>query len=149
MEETLQALGGILLKAIPTVILLLILHFYLKVVLFQPIQKVLKQREELTEGARRAAERSLANAEQKAAEYEERLREARAEVYKAHEEQRRKWLEEQAAHVVQARDGAGTTVRKAKEAIQAESSAARQTLERTSESLADQIADSLLARSSG
>jgi len=55
MEQTLQALGGILLKAIPTVILLLILHFYFKAVLFGPIEKMLQQRRELTEGAKRVS----------------------------------------------------------------------------------------------
>ena len=43
MEATLHALGGILLRAIPTVILLLILHAYLRAVLFRPIEKMLKQ----------------------------------------------------------------------------------------------------------
>ena len=66
MEQTLQALGGILLKAIPTVILLLILHAYLRAVLFTPLEKMLRQRGELTEGARKAADQSLAAAEAKA-----------------------------------------------------------------------------------
>ena len=36
MEQTLQALAGILLKAIPTIFLLLFLYFYLKLMLFGP-----------------------------------------------------------------------------------------------------------------
>ena len=70
MEQTFQALETILLKAIPSAILLLVLYFYLKAMLFGPIAKVLKQREELTKGARKAAEQSLARAEQKAKESE-------------------------------------------------------------------------------
>ncbi len=146
MEQTLQALGGILLKAIPTVILLLILHFYLKAVLFGPMEKMLKQRRDLTEGARKAAEDSLAAAERKAADYDAKLQEARAAVYREQEETRRKWLEEQSGAVVKARESAETTVRKAKEAIASEASAARHTLERTSSDLADQIATALLAQ---
>src|SRR5260370_16969179 len=91
MEQTLQALSGILLKAIPTVFLLIILHFYLKAMLFRPLQKVLKQREELTAGARRAAEQSLAAAERKAQDYKTKLRDPRAEVYKEQEETRRRF----------------------------------------------------------
>ena len=146
MEQTLQALGGILLKAIPTVILLLILHFYFKAVLFGPIEKMLQQRRELTEGARQAAETSLTAAERKAQEYEAKLRDARAAVYKDQEETRRGWLAEQAAQIEKAREGAGTTVRMAKDSIASEVSSARQTLDRTSDSLADQIATTLLAR---
>ena len=55
MQETLQALGGILLEAIPTVILLIVLHFYLKAILFGPLDKVMKRRRELTEGDREIA----------------------------------------------------------------------------------------------
>ena len=51
MEQTLHDLSGILLRAIPSAALLIILHFYLKGMLFKPLQKVLKQREMLTAGA--------------------------------------------------------------------------------------------------
>ena len=76
MEQTFEALGGILLKAIPTVAIILVLHYYFKFMLFGPLQKVLKQREELTAGARQAAERSRDAAAQKAQEYERLFREA-------------------------------------------------------------------------
>jgi hypothetical protein len=55
MEQTIQALGGILIKAIPTALFLVILHFIFRFWLFGPLRKVLKQREELTAGARTAA----------------------------------------------------------------------------------------------
>src|SRR5215472_17663368 len=103
MEQTFEALGGILVKAIPTVAIILFLHFYLKSVLFAPLRKVLKQRDEMTIGARKAAEASLANAERKAREYEEKLAEARTEVYKQQEETRKQWLGDQAAQTAAAR----------------------------------------------
>ena len=103
MEQTLQALVVILLKSIPTICLLLLLFFYLKAMLFAPLEKVLKQREELTEGARRAAEQSLAAADRKQQEYEARFREARAEVYRAQEETRKVWLSDQTAQIADAR----------------------------------------------
>jgi F-type H+-transporting ATPase subunit b len=146
MEQTIQALGGILLKAIPTIVLLLILHFYLKYQLFAPLEKVLKQRRELTEGARKAAEDSLAAAERKAQEYESKLREARAQIYKEQEEIRRRWLEDQAAQMAQARGRAETVVKDAKYAIATEVATARQNLFETSSTLADEIAAAVLAR---
>jgi F-type H+-transporting ATPase subunit b len=149
MEQTLQALGGILLKAIPTIFLLLLLHFYFKAMLFGPLERVLRQRDELTEGARRAAEQSLAAAERKAQEYEAKLREARAEVYRQQEETRRKWLEDQAAQVGEAHERMASSVRQAKQQIAAEAAAARQTLLESSSALADQIATAVLARREG
>jgi F-type H+-transporting ATPase subunit b len=146
MEQTLQALGGILLKAIPTVCLLLLLHFYFKAMLFGPLEKVLKQREELTEGARRGADQSLAAADRKQQDYEAKFREARAEVYRAQEETRRRWLEDQAKQIADARQRSDLSVRAAKEQIAAEAAAARQGLADTSATLADQIATAILVR---
>src|SRR5256885_16698994 len=103
MQETLQALGGILLKAIPTVIFLIILHFYLKAVLFGPLDRIMQKRRELTEGARKTAEDSLAAATRKADEYEAKLRDARAAVYKQQEEIRKGWLDQQAQQIAEAR----------------------------------------------
>lgn len=146
MEQTLQDLAGILIKAIPTVVLLLILHTFLKAVLFGPTEKMLAERESLTKGARKAAEDSLELAERKTAEYEAKLREAKAEVYKEQEETRKKWLEDQAAQIAEARKSAEATVANAKASIAQEAVAARATLQRTSEGIADQIANTLLGR---
>src|SRR5258705_1798802 len=120
MEQTLQALSGILVKAIPTVVLVLLLHFYLKAMLFGPLEKILKQREELTEGARKAASASLAEAERKTAEYEAKLRDARAEGYREQEETSRKRLDRQATQVAEARAAMEVSVREAKAQVTAE-----------------------------
>ena len=101
MEQTLQALVGILEKAVPTVLLLIILHFYLKAMLFGPLAKTLKQRDALTKGARQSAEESLTSAERKTAAYEVKLQEARGEVYREQEDIRRKWLAEQTEQIEQ------------------------------------------------
>ena len=146
MEQTIQALGGILLKAIPTVVLLIILHFYLKAVLFGPLDRVMRQRRELTEGARKIAEDSLAAATRKADEYEAKLRDARAIVYKEQEEIRKRWLEEQAKEVGQARARMEASVQAAREALAQDAAAARASLQATSSTLADQIATTVLGR---
>ena len=70
MDATLHDLGAILLKAVPTFILLLLLHFYLKAVFFKPLQAVLEKRREATEGARAAAEASQKAAAERTAEYD-------------------------------------------------------------------------------
>ncbi len=149
MEKTLHDLAALFLKAIPTVCLLVLVYFYLKAMLFGPLEKVLKQREELTEGARKIAEQSLAAAEGKEQEYQEKLREARAEVYRAQEETRRRWLEAQAAQVAQARTRAEALVRTAREQIAGEAVTAREYLIGSSSELADEIAAAVLARQAG
>jgi F-type H+-transporting ATPase subunit b len=149
MEQTIQALGGVLLKAIPTICLLLLVHFYLKAMLFGPLEKVLKQRNELTEGARKAARMSLEEADRKQQDYENKFRDAKNEVYKAQEEVRRGWLNDQAAQIAAARESSESTVQAARERIAAETTAARQSLGETSAALADQIATSVLARRAG
>lgn len=146
MAQTLRSLVDILEKAVPTIVLLLLLHFYFKAMLFAPLAKILKQREALTKGARQSAEESLASAERKTLEYEAKLREARADVYREQEEIRRQWLAEQAAQIEQAHERSAAAVRDAKYEIAKEAAAARTTLLETSGALADQIAGSILGR---
>jgi F-type H+-transporting ATPase subunit b len=146
MEQTLHALAGILLKSIPTVILLLFLFFYLKSMLFGPLTRVLKQREELTAGTRHAAQKSLKDAERKVQEYEAKMREARAEVYREQEETRKRWLADQASQLDSARERTGQTVQQAKEQMTSEITGARQSLAESAGALADQIATAVLAR---
>jgi F-type H+-transporting ATPase subunit b len=146
MQETLQALSGILLKAVPTVILLIILHFYLKAVLFGPLDRVMKERRKLTEGARELADASLAAATRKADEYEAKLREARAAVYKQQEEIRKQWLEEQAQQVAEARTRSEAAVKASREAIAEDAAAARKSLQDTSAAVADQIVAMVLGK---
>jgi len=146
MEQTLHALAGILLKSIPTIVLLLFLYFYLKGMLFGPLNRILKQRHELTEGTRHAADKSLKDAERKVQEYEAKMREARAEVYREQEETRRRWLVDQTSQIDGARERTGQTVQTAKEQIAVEITGARQSLTDAAGALADQIATALLAR---
>src|SRR5687767_5313499 len=116
MESTLAALGGILLKALPTFFLFIFLHLYLRFVFFKPLEKVLKARYDATEGARKLAEASLAKAAEKAAEYEAALRAARSELYQEQEQQRRRLQDERTAGIREARISAEAAVAKSKAA---------------------------------
>src|SRR5687767_11098927 len=125
MEATLNALGQILLQAIPTFVLVLLLHQYLKAVFFKPLARVLAERSEATEGARKKAAESLERAAAKAAAYEESLRSARNDIYREHEEVRRKWLNEQTAQILTARTQADVAVKQAKAQLAAEAESAK------------------------
>lgn len=146
MEATLHALGGILLKALPTLILLAILHLYLKSVFFRPLEQVLAKRRAMTEGARESAEALLRRASEKAAEYELKLRDARGEIYREQEDMRRRWVEDQNKRIEEARLHTREMIRQAKEQIEAETAAGKRELAASSEALADQIAHSLVRR---
>jgi len=149
MDQILQSLGGILLKAIPTAVLLVVLYFYLKAMLFGPLDRIQRERRELTDGTRKAAQKSLETAESKTQEFEAKLREARAQVYKEQEEIRRKLLEDQAAHLAQTRANGDAGVKDSKQALAAESAAARENLAASSATLADQIVAAVFTRRPG
>src|SRR5260370_18196207 len=145
MEETLRQLGGILLRAVPTFILVVLLHLYLKFIFFKPIERVLRQRYDATEGARKLAEESIARAAQKADEYEAALRAARAETYKEMEQLRRKLQDDRAASVKTARAEADAAVAHAKAALSSEVEALKKNLGPESDTLADRIAAKILS----
>src|SRR5664280_3875391 len=114
MEATLHALGGILLKAVPTFLFVVLLHFYLKGVFFKPLQKVLHQRYEATEGARKLAAESLERAAAKTAEYEAAMRAARGQIYQAQEQLHKRLQEGEFTELTAARRRAEAAVEEAK-----------------------------------
>ena len=77
MDETLRQLGGLLLGAVPTIIFLLALYGAYTVLVHRPLLNVLAERRTRTEGAVEKARAAIAYAEQRTADYEQRLREAR------------------------------------------------------------------------
>ena len=129
MDAILNSLSGLLLGAIPTFVLLVALHFYLKRMFFVPLDRVLEQRRQATEGARRAAQASLLQASERAAEYEAAIRAARGEIYKEKEAARREGIE---------------LTRQARADLAAEVALARESLAGQSEQLAGAIAASIL-----
>jgi len=147
MDAMLHALGGILLRAVPTFVLIFLVHLYLKSVFFRPLEKVLKARYESTEGARKLAEESLDDAKARTEKYENALFEARGEIFRAQEKTIRDLQDQQAAAIAGARASADDRVRKAKEQLDDEVARARQNLDAQSEAIADRIADTLLGRS--
>jgi F-type H+-transporting ATPase subunit b len=144
MEETLHALGGILLRALPTFLLVALLHFYLKYTFFKPLKRVLDARYEATEGARKRAEETLEKAAAKAAEYEQALRSARAEIYQSQEQFHRKLQQERAAQLEAARASAEEMIGQARSQLALDVAQAKIALARETEGLAEQIAEGIL-----
>jgi F-type H+-transporting ATPase subunit b len=147
MDAILHALGGILLRAVPTFLLVIFLYFCLKSFFFKPFEKVLQKRYEATEGARKLAQQSLERAAAKTSEYEAAVRAAKGEVYQAQEKIHKDLQEQQAAGLLAARHEADASVKKAKAELAHEVEVAKAGLASESDRLADQIADSILRRS--
>jgi F-type H+-transporting ATPase subunit b len=144
MEATLHALGQILLRAIPTFFLLILLHFYLKAVFFRPVGKLLEQRHDATEGARKLAAQSLELAAAKTAEYEAALRKAKGEMYEAQDRMRKELQEQHESELRKARKEAEATVNQAKAELAKDVETAKDNLSRESEFLANQIVETVL-----
>lgn len=147
MEETLHELGGILLRGIPTFLFVVVLHFYLKYVFFKPLAKVLQQRHEATEGARKLAHESLERAAAKTAQYEAALRAARAKVYQTQEQLHKHLQERETEALAAARQRAEAAVAEARALLAGDVALAKVSLASESELLANQIAESILRRS--
>jgi F0F1-type ATP synthase membrane subunit b/b' len=146
MESTLQGLGQLLLKAIPTLFLLLVVHFYLKGMFFRPMADVLAKRRAATDGLRESAEAMRAKAAEQTKSIEEQLRQAREAIYQEQEVARHGWLGDQGAQVDEARKQAHELIHQSDALLDAEATAAKSQLGGTADLLADQIAQTLLKR---
>jgi F-type H+-transporting ATPase subunit b len=147
MDQILHQLGQLLLRAVPTFLLVIVLHFYLKSMFFKPMGKVLQQRYDATEGARKLAEESTARAAQKTTEYEAAMRAARAEVYQAQEQVHKQLQEREAEELAKARRRSEVLIQEAREALARDVEAAKTGLAKDSDMLADQITEAILRRS--
>src|SRR5271169_1831042 len=114
MDETLRQLGELLLGSIPTVIMLAVLYALYTAIVHKPLQRVLAERRSKTEGAVEKSRADIAAAEARTAEYEQRLREARATVFKAQEAKRQAAMQARSNAVKEARTKAQAQVQAAK-----------------------------------
>jgi len=139
MQETLRQLGELLLGAVPTVILLALLYALYAVLVHQPLRRVLEERRGKTEGAVERSRADIAAAEARTSEYEQRLREARATLFRAQEARRKAALDERAAALSRARQLAQAQVQTAKAEIENDREAAQAGLQAQAQMLATDI----------
>jgi F-type H+-transporting ATPase subunit b len=114
-----------------------------------PLTATLKQRRARTEGAIEDAQKAIALAEARAAEYEAKLRQARAEVYKVREQRVKQGNAERDAALDAARKVAGLKVSQAKAELEAEASAARRSIQASAGELANQVVRAVLPLAAG
>jgi len=144
MDEILRQLGGYLLGAIPTIVLLLMVFAAYRALVHRPLARVLAERHSRTEGAMERARADIAAAEAKASDYEQRLREARTALFKAQEARRKQALEARTAALAEARAHAHKQVAEAREAMEKDKVSAQDRLQLEAGRLADEIIRAIL-----
>ena len=144
MDAILRQIGELLVNSIPTIISVLILWTAYTFLVHRKLQQVLAQRHALTEGAIERAQQEIAIAEKRTAEYEQRVRDARSQIFKTQQANRQRVMEERNAALAESRKNAGEMVKKAREALAKDTTGAKATLEQQANVLADQVIATVL-----
>jgi len=144
MDTTLRQVGQLLLDAIPTVVLLLLLYVIYQNLLRKPLERVLAQRRERTEGAVAKARAEVASAESRTQEYEHKLREARLVIFKAQDARRQQAQQLRTQALAEARQRGQQQLREAKLAIDQDMAEARANLQGETQRLASDIIRTVL-----
>src|SRR5271167_457854 len=144
MPDLVHQLGALFLGAVPVALIVLVFYLVLRSLFFQPLLKVMAERDALTLGAQKSAEAAQAAAAEKIRQYEEALKQARAKVYAEQEAARRKLMEERAAFLKDARAKAAAEVHAAKQDMEKEFAVAKKELQATSAQLSVEIARRVL-----
>jgi F-type H+-transporting ATPase subunit b len=149
MQLILDKLGALLVGAIPTALLFLVLVVAYELLVHKPLTATLAKRRALTEGAMEDSRKAIADAEARTAEYAEKLRLARAEVYKIREQRIKQWNGERDAALDSARKSAGQKVSQARAQLDQEAAGARKTIEASAADLAAQAVRAVLPVAAG
>ena len=144
MDQTLHQLGELLLGSVPTVILLALLYGLYTTIVHKPLQRVLEERRSKTEGAIEKSKADIAAAEARTSEYEQKLREARAAVFRKQEAKRQAVVQARADALNEARTKAQAQVQAAKADIEADRASAEKGLQGEAGALAQEIARRVL-----
>ena len=138
-----------MLGAVPTVLLFVVLVLAYQFLVQTPLTRTFKERHARTEGAVEDAHRAIARAEERAAEYADKLRHARAEIYKMREQRMKQWNAERDAALDTARKAAGEKVSQAKSSLDAEASHAKQAIQASAGDLAGRVVRAVLPLAAG
>ncbi len=149
MQEIIQQVGTLLLGAIPTALLFIVLVLAYQFLVQGPLTATLKERRARTEGAIEDANKAIAKAEAKAAEYAARLREARAEVLRRREQRIAQWNAERDTALDAARKTAGLRVKESKAELEAEAAHARLAIQDSAADLANQVVRAVMPLAAG
>jgi F-type H+-transporting ATPase subunit b len=149
MQEVIQQLGELLRGSLPTLILFILLVLAYQFLVQGPLSRTLAERRARTSGAVEEANKAIAAAESKADDYANKLRQARAEVFRVREQRLQQWAHERDAVLDAARKKALQRVLEAKLALESEAQAARKTLMAGADQLAEQVVRAVMPATAG
>jgi F-type H+-transporting ATPase subunit b len=149
MEDIVQQVGALLLGAVPTILLFVVLVAAYQLLVQGPLNRVLAERRARTEGAVENAHKAIADAEAKAAEYADKLRLARAEIFKMREQRAKQRSSERESALDETRKAAGVKVSQARTEIDTETERARQSIQISAGELANQVVRAVLPLAAG
>ncbi|HEY1527708.1 MAG TPA: ATP synthase F0 subunit B [Candidatus Angelobacter sp.] len=144
MDAILRQIGELLISSIPTIISLLIVWTSYYFLVHKKLHQVLEQRHALTQGAIERAQQEIARAEARTAEYEQKVREARAEIYKTQQSGRQQIMDARTAALAEARKQAGDKVKEARASVAATVTTSKAALREQADALADKVIESVL-----
>ncbi len=149
MEQIFQQVGALLVGSIPTALLFVLLVLAYQFLIQGPLTETLKKRSALTAGAIEDAQKAIAQAEERAAEYGAKLRQARADVFKIREQRVKQWNAERDAALDQARKAAQARVIQAEEMLDTEAAVAKLAIQASAGDLAAQVVRAVMPLAAG
>jgi len=144
-----KALSELVVNAIPTMVLFLLLYLAYTYLVHKPLMAVRAQRHGMTAGAVEKAKADVAAAEAKTADYEQKLREARAKMFQQMEARRKSVLEMREKMLAEARAKAETELKAARGVLAKEVAETKLGIEAQSEQMAQSVIQKVLQTSAG
>lgn len=149
MSHIFSQLDQLLLGSIPTIVIFLLLLFFLRAVLFAPLRRTLAERRRRTEDRMTAARHLLEQATAAASLHEAALREEQLAGYQRLQELRQQALRQRGQQLETARQEAMRHLAAAAAELAEETKAARHSLQNSAQQNAEQILAALLPRANG
>jgi len=147
MDQILNELGGLVLGAVPTMVLFIFLVIAYGLLVRRPLDRILAERHARTAGAMEQAKGAIAAAEAETGAYEEKLRKAKAELFEARERRMKQLAAEREAALEQVRQTAQQRVSSARQGIEQSVVEARAQIEIASSDLSARVLAAVLPSS--
>ena len=144
MDQILNQLGGLVLGAVPTMVLFILLVVAYGFLVRRPLERILAERHARTSGAVEQARGAIAAAEANTTAYEDKLRAAKSEIFQTRDQKLKQWNAEREAALEEVRNSTKQRVLGARLDIEKSASDARNQIDSLSDELSTKILNAVL-----
>ena len=144
MDQILNQIGGLVLGSVPTMVLFILLVVAYGLLVRRPLDRILAERRARTSGAVEKAKGAISEAEARTAEYEERIRRARAEIFAARDARMKQWAARREQALADARSATSQKVLAGKLEIEQGLAEALRQIESVGAELSEQVVRAIL-----